>query len=302
MKRRIMVILAMAILLSSGRGWAQAPSVVVTITPFAQIAERLAGPGATVTVMLKPGQSPHGYESTPGVVRKIGEADFVVMAGLGLDNWVTKIARAAGKSQADVMDLSAALEEKTLIGAGPSHGQESDHPDHGHGAANPHYWLDPIMMVDAARYMAARMAEKATGEEKAALAKRMEALERDLLDLDGEIKKKLSGVTDGFVALHGAWGYFARRYRLRQVGVIEESPGKAASARRMAQLVDLLKKQGVAAVIAEPQLSPRLAVTLAEETGVAVGIADPIGGAPGREGYFEMMRFNADVFKKALGE
>ncbi|MDH5638874.1 MAG: metal ABC transporter substrate-binding protein, partial [Nitrospinota bacterium] len=235
MKRSLMVVLAMAMLLTAGRGlavngWAvndraEAPTVVVTIAPFAQIAERLAGPGATVIVMLRPGQSPHGYEPTPGMVRKIGKADFVAMAGLGLDDWVMKIARAAGRDRADVIDLSTTLEEKTLIGEGPSHDSERDHPDHGHGAANPHYWLDPVMMADAARYMATRMAEKATGDEKAALAKRMETLERDLLGLDGEIKKKLSGVTAGFVALHGAWGYFARRYGLRQVGVIEESPG-----------------------------------------------------------------------------
>jgi len=301
MTKRITAMVALFLPLASGSGWGEPMSVVVTIAPFAQIAQRLAGPGAVVTVMLRPGQSPHGYEPTPGMVKTIGNADFVVMAGLGLDDWAMKIVRAAGKEPADVIDLSAALDPGSLIGVAEHSGHHEESPDHEHGAANPHYWLDPVMMKAAAGYMAARMSGKAVGEEKAAMAGRMEALEQDLAALDAEIRKKLSGVTGGFVALHGAWDYFSRRYGLRQVGVIEESPGRAASARKIAQLSARIREQGALAVIAEPQFSPRLAQTLARESGVAVGMADPMGGAPGREGYFEMMRYNADSFAKALG-
>ena len=286
-------------------GFAQAGqgAVVVTVSPFAQIASRLAGPGAQTHVIIKPGQSPHSYEATPGVLKRIASANLVVMAGLGLDNWTLKMALAAGKSPEDVLDCSEAIDAERLLGFDlGDHDHGSMHGDHDHGGANPHYWLDPTMMVLAARRIAARLAEKYPPEEKAALARRLEDLERDLMALDEEIGRKLSGAKGGFVALHGAWGYFARRYGLDQVGVIEASPGKAASARKMADLANRMKKQGATAVITEPQLNPRLAQVLAAESGARVVMADPIGGVPGRDGYFEMMRFNAEAFAKALAK
>jgi zinc transport system substrate-binding protein len=275
---------------------AAGPRIAVTITPLARIAQRIGGPDTQVFVILKPGQSPHGYEPTPGDMKKLAEADFVVLIGLGLDNWVLKMARAAGgEMRGKIVDLSEALDPKTLIGS-----QESGHGGHAEEVANPHYWLDPMMTLLAAKALAAKMAGQAPAGEKVSIEKRMAELEQDLTSLDAEIKETLKDARGGFVAFHGAWDYFARRYRLNQVGVIEASPGKNPSARHITQLVERIKKTGGTAVMAEPQFSPRLAQMLSGEAGVKLGIADPLGGAPGREDYFSLMRYNARAFLEAL--
>lgn len=55
-------------------------------------------------------------------------------------------------------------------------------------------------------------------------------------------------------------------------------------------------------MIVETLSSPRLGEILASETGVRVVAADPIGGVPGRYTYFELMRWNAKQFAKALSK
>jgi len=292
---------ALTLFLAPHQGWAAGPKVAVTITPLAEIIKRRGGPGTEVFVIIKPGQSPHGYEPTPGQVTKIASADFLVMAGLGLDNWILKIAKAAGKNGAgDIVDCSRSLDHKDLISPG-EHGAEKEHDGHGDEIANPHWWLDPTLMARAARTISHRMAEGATEAQKSGFQQRLEALENDLAALDSKVKDELKEARGGFVAFHGAWDYFARRYELNQVGVLEESPGKSSSARKFAQLAGRITKEGGGAVMAEPQFSGKLAQALADEAGVKLGIADPMGGAPGREGYFEMMLYNAHAFKEALG-
>ena len=294
------VIFALAALLALGaEAQAGGMKIAVSIPPLAQIAKKLGGPDAQVFVILKPGQSPHGYEPTPGDMKKLAEADFVAIIGLGLDNWIIKMAGSAGGGNLiKLVDLSEGLEPESLIGAGED-GHDS-HGGHEIHTANPHYWLDPAMMSLAAGLLATRMAASMDPAGKQDLKRRMAELEKELAALDAEIKQTLKDARGGYVAFHGAWDYFARRYGLNQVGVIEESPGKNPSARKIAMLVDRIKKTGAKTVMAEPQFSPRLAEALAAEAGVKVGMADPLGGIDGRRDYAEMMRYNGSSFSSAL--
>jgi len=84
-------------------------------------------------------------------------------------------------------------------------------------------------------------------------------------------------------------------------GAIETAPGREPSPGDLRKLVDLVRARGVRAVFAEPQFSAAAARVLASDAGIRVAFADPIGGAPGRSDYADLLRYDAHAFRDALG-
>ncbi|MBF0634074.1 MAG: zinc ABC transporter substrate-binding protein [Nitrospinae bacterium] len=286
-------------LLSAPLSASAAPlKAVATIFPLGDLLKRVGGDIVEVEILLKPGQSPHTYEPSPGDMKWIERSDVVVMAGFELETWLDKLLKASSKKERLEMDLSKSV--KNPISADPNDEAHEGH-GHAHGAINPHYWLDPNIMADAAIFMGERLAVKFPAESKAILA-RANAVANELRALDSEISKRLSapGIGKDFVAFHNAWPYFARRYGLRVAGVIETAPGREPSAQHIVRLINEIKRLKARAVMVEPQFSKRLGETLAKEAGVGTTVVDPIGGSPGNQSYFDLMRNNSVRFEKAL--
>ncbi|MGK7346738.1 MAG: metal ABC transporter substrate-binding protein [Candidatus Nitrospinota bacterium M3_3B_026] len=278
-------------LLSAAPCRAGSLKVTATIHPIADIARRVGGGAVSVHTLLKPGQGPHTYEPTPGDMRAIEKSDMVVVTGFGLEEWLDNLLEPHGKPGRVVVDLSEAA---------PDPIKSATH-FHGNGQVNPHYWLDPIIMARAAERVGDAMAAKLPAEAEN-IHRRAAKLAERIRALDEQIRAALGkpGLAKSFVAFHNAWEYFAARYGLEQAGVIETAPGREPSARHMIELIEKIKESGARAVLTEPRFPPRLAETLAREAGVRVVEVDPIGGVPGREGYIELMRYNAGQFVKAL--
>ena len=104
-----------------------------------------------------------------------------------------------------------------------------------------------------------------------------------------------------------ALGYFAGAYGFQIIGaVIPSATTEAAdpSARQTAELLNIIKTNGVHAIFAENMASSKLAETLSKEAGVEIGpplYTDALGpaGSPG-ENYLKMIRYNVGVFRKYL--
>ena len=130
---------------------------------------------------------------------------------------------------------------------------------------------------------------------------KLRRLDRDLRGCLSRIpasRRKL--VTD-----HDAFGYFARRYRIDVVGAVIPSQTTQAqpSARELARLADLVRKQHVAAVFPERSLNSKLARAIARETGANAGYTlygDTLGPAGSdADTYLKMAAANARTI--ALG-
>ena len=181
--------------------------------------------------------------------------------------------------------------------------KEEDHHGEEGEAFNPHFWLDPIRVRDVLvpvvteRLMAADPAGKAYYE------KRRNDFHQRLTALDQEIRAELKGAkTRKYIAFHAAWPYFAERYGLEKVAVVQEFGGEEPTPREVANLVRDARAAGVGAILVEPQLNPRVAETIAAEFGAGTVVVDPVGdpGDPARDTYEDLMRFNARAFGQAL--
>ena len=91
-----------------------------------------------------------------------------------------------------------------------------------------------------------------------------------------------------------------KRYNLNYAGAIELSPGKEASPRYLANLIEKIKKSGTKAIFSEPQLPDKPAKVISEATGLNIFILDPNGGIEGRNSYWDLILYNARTLKQAL--
>jgi zinc transport system substrate-binding protein len=92
------------------------------------------------------------------------------------------------------------------------------------------------------------------------------------------------------VVFHDAYQYLERRYGLRALGSILVDPDRAASARHLEELRELIADRGAACVFAEPQFDPGLASALVEGTGARLGVLDQLGASAAPGSYEAMLR------------
>lgn len=287
--------LALAVLLGAGAVAAR-PSVVVSIHPVFDLVRQVAGPDADVVRILPVGASPHVFDPTPRDVARLARADLAVTVG-GLDLWLRDLLDAAGGRAARLELMSLEAVQERLRADFPELA-----PAAGAGviAWNTHVWLDPRTMAAALPDLAEALATVDPAHAEGYRA-RAAALAEELAALDAELAARLAPLAGvPFVPFHDAWPYFAARYGLDLVVEIEPFPGREPSPAYLAMALRLIRDSGARAVFSEPQLNRRSAEVVAAEAGVALFELDPLGGVPGRDGYVELMRWNADALLEGL--
>jgi zinc transport system substrate-binding protein len=276
-------------------------SAAASILPLGDFVSRIGGERVQVTVLIPPGASPHVFEPSPAAVAGAAKARVLVYVGAGLDPWVSRLVAQRDPNDPGVVEATAGI---PLIADVEPHAH-GHHPGkgtaHRHDQGNPHIWLDPVLAQDICRRIAAALMavdpehrESYQGNLSRYLAE-LEALHREIEAAVATFRLK------EFVSFHPAFTYFARRYGLTEAGVIEAAPGREPTPGQLRRLVATIRRSGVKAVFAEPQLNPRAAEALAREAGVKVLLLDPLGGRPpyGSD-YLRLMRYNLAVMQQAM--
>jgi ABC-type Zn uptake system ZnuABC Zn-binding protein ZnuA len=268
--------------------------VVATIEPLAMLVRAIGGERVVVDVLVPSGASPHTFEPQPSDVAALAKAALLAEIGGDLDAWVARLAAASDPAPPKFTALAAPGLD--ALPSGDAHGG-------GAHALDPHVWLDPLRVRDAIVPALADRLASLDPEGRAAYEASARALGDELTALDAEIRRTLDGRDRRFVAFHAAWRYFADRYGLQEIGVVEEAPGEEPGPKQLATLVERARAAGVPAILVEPQLSPRVARTLAAEFGATTVLVDPNGDPrdPERDTFVELLRFDAQAFAQALG-
>ena len=276
--------------------------VVTSVLPIAYIVEEVGGERVRVDALVPPGASPHTFEPLPSDMVKLQGARYFIGVGGGFDGWSDKLLGAAPGS----------LEALTLITAPNLKLLVADH-DHDHGERHAsekgegfgaHFWLDPIRIRDAVVPVVMGHLIEADPAGKEHYRRRTKDFQERLTTLDIRIRRELARAKGRkFVAFHNSWDYFSARYNLEEVGVVQEFAGEEPTPREVAGLVRGARAAGIRSILVEPQLSPRIAQTIANEFGAGTVIVDPLGdsGDPARSSYEKLMLFNARAFAQALG-
>jgi zinc transport system substrate-binding protein len=273
--------------------------VTVSIFPIYDLVRRVAGPDADVALLLPPGHSEHSFDPTPKEIETAAKAKLGVMVGLGLDPWMERLMKDAAPS-ARLLKVGDRVPTLPMPEAAAAPAEKEHDHDPEAGALDPHVWLDP----ERARLIVRAVAEE-LGRVDAphAVDYRTRATEIDgsLAALDKEVEERTRGLkTRGFVTFHGSFQYFAERYKLDILAIIEPYPGSQPSGEYVASVLKIIQAKKVPALFSEPQLDPRPAKVLAEEAKIPLGVLDPVGGQATTDSYEKLIRFDVGQLETHL--
>ena len=243
--------------------------------PLAFAAEQVGGPGLNVENLTPPGAEPHDLELSPIDAAALRDARLVLLLGHGFQ---PQLEDAAGGG-----DNVLRLLDTPGLDVLPN--------------GDPHVWLDPLRYAK----IVMRIGE-ALGREQAAAQ-----LVSRLRELDAEYRSGLADCSrHEIVTSHEAFAYLAQRYGLEQIPITGLSPEAEPQPADLAHVVQLVEERGVTTIYYETLVSPRIAETVARETGATTAVLDPIEGLTKDEiaagdDYFTRMRANLRALEEGLG-
>ncbi|HKH31393.1 MAG TPA: metal ABC transporter substrate-binding protein [Gaiellaceae bacterium] len=280
---RLRLIASVAVLVlagcGAGSGDDSSRQVVASFYPLEYAAQQVGGT-VDVTNLTPPGAEPHDIELTARDVARTQEADVVLYVDSEFQPAVEDAVRGARGTAIDLLEgvqlRNAPDEEKR---------------------ADPHIWLDPVLYAGVVREIGRALAA----------GKRVDTMTTRLHRLDREFREGISSCERReIVTSHAAFGYLAARYGLRQVPIAGVSPEAEPTPRALESAVRRVRQSGATTVFFETLVSPRVAETVARETGARTAVLNPIEGltkdqAAHGDDYFTIMRRNLAALRSALG-
>lgn len=248
---------------------------------------------------LIPGETgPHDYQMRPSDMRKVAEAHYMIINGLGIEEFFGNII-SQRKKNGTLLESAGGL---PLLEA-EIHGEGEGDDDHHHGEYNPHTWVSPQMaamqVINIAKFLshidpAGAHIYTINGEQYA----------HSLTRLNEEIKSVVASIPDKrIVTVHNAFDYLARDTGLQIASVIYHTPGEEPSASEMGRLTSMIRKEKVKAIFTEPQFPDKMVRVIAKETGIKVGELDPVvTGEPSKDLYQNGMIRNLKMLRKILAQ
>jgi ABC-type Zn uptake system ZnuABC Zn-binding protein ZnuA len=273
------------------------PAVVATTTQIGDFVRAVGGDRVEVNQILTPNTDPHDYEPRPDDVASAANAKLVFANGDNLDSWIDQVVSDSG-SDADVVDLGATVPVKL---PGESEGPEASEFD-------PHWWHDPRNAEAAVTEIVDRLSQ-ADPQDKASFERNGDAYLATMKALDAGIRRCVDSVPVAdrkLVTDHDAFGYFANRYGIQVVGAVIPSQTTQAqpSAQDLSDLAAVVDREGVKAIFPESSLSPKLAETIASQTGATADYTlygDTLGPADSSgDTYLHMEQANTDQMVKGF--
>jgi zinc/manganese transport system substrate-binding protein len=265
-------------------------SIASLSTITTDIAQNVGGDKVKVIPIIKPGVDPHEFHPTPQDVKQIVNADLVLITGKHIEGYLMKLEESAGGA-GKFVDTGAAF---------PSLRLEED----GKIVEDPHWWhsIENVMKATAVvkkRFIEADPANKATYEANAAAylakLKELEAWARREVSKLPREKRKL-------VTSHDAFQYFARDFGFKIYAIEGLSPEDEPSSKKVTDLINTIKSEGVKAVFFENIENPKLVAEITRETGAKVGgelYADGLGDKTAST-YPDMVRYNITTIVEGL--
>jgi zinc/manganese transport system substrate-binding protein len=277
-------------------------NIVTSFLPVQSHTLAIAGDHANVKQLLAKDTGPHDFQLTPADVKKLSDADLLIINGAGIEAWLGELIKKSRNNNLIVVDTSKGIklmESPEEIEVEHNHNHAHNHGD----AANPHIWLDPVIAKKQAANIVAAL-QKADPSNASAYADNGNVYEAKLSALDSDYRSTLAPLPNkNLVTFHDAFPYLAARYKLNYVGAISEFPEKDPSPKQLAALVDKIRNLKVGVLFAENGYAPGLLKKIAAETGARVSELDTLEVGQGTPtAYLDRMVANLESLRKAFGK
>jgi zinc transport system substrate-binding protein len=234
--------------------------VVTTLFPMYDFAKNIGQDKVDVLLLLPPGVEAHAYEPKPSDIVKINESNIFIYTGKYMEPWAEDVTKGLSNKNLKIIDSSLGL---AMISS--ANNIESDSSN----ATDPHIWLNfnnDHIIIDA---IAKALSEKDV-DNKEFYLKNAEEYKTKLKQLDEQYSSVLGDCLRREIIYggHYTFGYLAEKYNLQNFSAQGIAPDAEPSAKDLIKLVEQIKKDNLKYIFYEELASPKIAETLAAETGV----------------------------------
>ncbi|MCH4179745.1 MAG: zinc ABC transporter substrate-binding protein [Megasphaera sp.] len=295
MKRIFFIITACIILVISGCGspateTTKAASdgklpVVVSFYAMEELARDIGGDKVTIHTIIPDGEEPHNFQPTASDLASLGTAKVFIMNGLGLEqSWSDKALNSAANK--DILVVTASDGTDPIHVPSP-HNTSAD-------AVDPHVWLSlPNAKIEARNICDAF--KKADPDNASYYEQRYTDFATKTDTLTKTYTERFAAVPQkSFVIGHAAFGYMARDFGLTQKSLTNVFASGEPSAHNLTELSAFCKANQIKVIFLENMESPKVAQTLANESGTSLENLDTLESSDGDKTYLDVMSTNLE--------
>ena len=290
-------------------------TIIATLFPQYDFARQIAGEYANVVLLLPPGMESHSYDPSPADIIAIQNADIFLYTGESMENWAADIMEGI-EGSVQVVDLSYHIplvkEEEIEAEYESTHYENTKehqytHTGHTH-IYDPHIWTNPVY----AKIMAKKKENALIESDPAHAAEYQEnakAYIAELKNLDQDIRDTVANAKYKEVFFGGRFAmyYFTKEYGLSYEAVYDSCSSETEpSVRAVIHMVEEIEEKEIPVIYYEELVDPRIARTIAEETGCQMLLWHSCHSVSKKEleegiTYLDLMEQNVKHLKIGLG-
>ncbi|MGJ7036413.1 metal ABC transporter substrate-binding protein [Anoxybacillus eryuanensis] len=287
--------------------------IYTTVYPLQDFAQKIGGEHVQVESVYPPGVDVHTYEPTAKTMQQIADADAFIYIGQGMEGFVERIVKTLENERVKFVEATAGMD---LLRSNHTHEDEHAHEnehahedeqkdEHDHGDVDPHVWLDPIYSIQMAETIKQTLIELKP-EAKQDFEQNFASLKQQLEQLDSQFQQLIKDAkTKEILVAHAAYGYWEKRYGLKQISVTGLSPTNEPSQKQLASIIKKAKEHNIRYIFFEQNVTSKIAEVVKNEVGADVLILHNLEARTNDDianskDYFAIMNDNISALKKAL--
>ncbi|MDP8225875.1 MAG: zinc ABC transporter substrate-binding protein [Candidatus Lernaella stagnicola] len=294
MKSRVLllIVVALTVMIAAPGFAADKLRIGVTLHPYYSWVGNIVGDTAEVVPVVPPEADPHSYQPRPQDLARFAKLDAVVVNGLGHDEFIRSMLKAADDKNIKQINPNQGL---PLI---PVFRKVYAFENNGNAGTkvsyNSHTYIaitGAIQQINTlARELGKLRPEHAELYRKNArkYAKKLRLMLGDALDKINELdsgKLKIATVHDGYA-------YLLQELGVEASAVIQPRHGIEPSAKQLQDTINQIKEAGVTALFTEMDFQKKYVKIIYEETGCRVYQFTHVSGGP-----YNLNKFEADMQK-----
>lgn len=258
--KKIIILALMLILTGCGSApvkTSNKPQIYTSFYAISDFVEKIGGDKVDVHNLVPSGTEPHDWEPSSKDMLNLNSADVLFYNGLGMESWIDKVKGAVNGENPKYVELSAPFE---------------------HTKNDPHIWLDPKNVITMSQEICDTLSDLDPSNEEY-YKENLATFTAQLNKLDNDFKTQLSNVSSKkIVVSHEAYSYLCSAYGLEQTSIDGISADSEPSPAKMKEIADYIKTNNVKYIFFEELVSPKIAQSLADETGVQLLALNPFEG------------------------
>ena len=249
---------------------------ISSFNPLHEFSQIVGGEKIDVTLLVPVGVEPHDWEPTIKDVQKMHKSDFIIINGIGFENWVDDLIE--NNYQGIIVDTSKQIPIK-----------ETD----------PHIWLNPVFAITQVGNIALAFSNSDPENTEYYMTNAAKYSEK-LQSLDSKIRIDLRDCKSDFIAFHDAFSYFADEYDLNQHTIVATTNSHGeVTAKTLENVISTARELNIKIIFSEETVNTKTSQIIANEIGGKVLVLSPLE-IVSEDNYISKMSQNLENLKEAL--